>query len=500
MKTFLMLALLCGASIAALAQLPKTGEVQITSGTGNEYNPSFARKAYSSNYEWLVYERQSGDSSFIIGKIFRRNSGSWDSSETVLSATTIQEMQKYPVIASKEKFSMALWQQKTGTYWNIYYCTYSVASQKWAAPLRLTRDTLNNINVLVQSGYADSQFVVAWQNRNILRIQTYPFASQSISDTIAVSNYDAPEFDLGVDPYAAGAILYTIQTSGNARRIVTRDFRLYPTLSYGVPDTLHLNYSIHQPRFAQPYLASQWLSFHMVKYTFSDVFLYSEKAFSGSFSQMTNSINTHVSYRNQRVSYNPIITVQGAYQNQKAAPYNHVLAYECADDSSIYNRPGKTDLIIMQCGPTDSIVSTGNNCNPTIGTTPCHIQNNNYVPVVWESNRSGKNHLYWKNALQDIPSSAPKNNQTVNRFELSHSYPNPFNSAAVIEYTLSKPDFVTLDIMDCLGRKVSTLVSGTMPEGRHRVSWNADRYASGVYYYRLTAGQNAEVKKLVLLR
>jgi hypothetical protein len=102
--------------------------------------------------------------------------------------------------------------------------------------------------------------------------------------------------------------------------------------------------------------------------------------------------------------------------------------------------------------------------------------------------------------MQQIPSSAPRNNETVNRFELSHSYPNPFNSAAVIEYTLSKPDFVTLEIMDCLGRKVTTLVSGSASEGRHRVTWNADRYASGVYYYRLSAGRTAEVRKLVLLR
>ncbi len=85
-------------------------------------------------------------------------------------------------------------------------------------------------------------------------------------------------------------------------------------------------------------------------------------------------------------------------------------------------------------------------------------------------------------------------------FSLSQNYPNPFNISTSIRYSLPEASKVTIEIYDILGRKVETLVSGIRPAGWHSVVWNADNQPSGIYFYRLEAGEYAESKNCLLLK
>ena len=85
-------------------------------------------------------------------------------------------------------------------------------------------------------------------------------------------------------------------------------------------------------------------------------------------------------------------------------------------------------------------------------------------------------------------------------FALFQNYPNPFNPATHISYTLTKASFVTLKIYDILGREVTTLVNGKNEPGEHSVSWNAMNVSSGVYFYRIIAGDFVQTKKMVLMK
>jgi hypothetical protein len=95
------------------------------------------------------------------------------------------------------------------------------------------------------------------------------------------------------------------------------------------------------------------------------------------------------------------------------------------------------------------------------------------------------------------------NSQPV-EFTLSQNYPNPFNSKTVISWQVGvmcrSPLLVDLSIYNLLGQKLATLVSEKQSAGNHSVEWDASGLASGVYYYRLQAGEFVDVKKLVLLR
>ncbi len=85
-------------------------------------------------------------------------------------------------------------------------------------------------------------------------------------------------------------------------------------------------------------------------------------------------------------------------------------------------------------------------------------------------------------------------------FELRQNYPNPFNPSTIISYQLQKQELVILKVFDADGKEVATLVNSVEQPGYKSVNFNADNLASGVYYYRLQAGNYVETKKLVLLR
>lgn len=80
------------------------------------------------------------------------------------------------------------------------------------------------------------------------------------------------------------------------------------------------------------------------------------------------------------------------------------------------------------------------------------------------------------------------------------NYPNPFNPVTTIAYSLPQPSRVTLAVYDMLGRKVETLIKGDQSAGQHRTIFDASNLPSGVYMYRLQAGEYTETKVMTLMR
>jgi hypothetical protein len=85
-------------------------------------------------------------------------------------------------------------------------------------------------------------------------------------------------------------------------------------------------------------------------------------------------------------------------------------------------------------------------------------------------------------------------------FALEQNYPNPFNPSTVIAFQLPETSSVTLKVYDVLGRPVASLVSGTLPAGRHEVSFDASRLSTGVYIYRLQAGSFVTSRQMMLVK
>jgi len=86
------------------------------------------------------------------------------------------------------------------------------------------------------------------------------------------------------------------------------------------------------------------------------------------------------------------------------------------------------------------------------------------------------------------------------KFELLANYPNPFNPVTNITYRIPEAGRVVLKVYDIIGREVKTLVDEDKTAGQYNVTFNADRYASGVYYYQLRTKSNIATRKMLLLK
>jgi concanavalin A-like lectin/glucanase superfamily protein/type IX secretion system substrate protein len=95
---------------------------------------------------------------------------------------------------------------------------------------------------------------------------------------------------------------------------------------------------------------------------------------------------------------------------------------------------------------------------------------------------------------------SPKENKIPDKFSLKQNYPNPFNPSTKIEYILPKAEQVKIEIFNLLGQKIKTLINKQMPAGSHEIEFTAKDLPSGVYLYRIEAGEFQEVKKMVLLK
>jgi HAMP domain-containing protein len=99
------------------------------------------------------------------------------------------------------------------------------------------------------------------------------------------------------------------------------------------------------------------------------------------------------------------------------------------------------------------------------------------------------------------PITSVKGNQSVvNNYRLEQNFPNPFNPATQISFTLAKSEKVKLTVYNLLGKEVAVLVNGMRSAGSQTVTFNANNLASGVYFYKLQAGSTVIAKKMMLLK
>lgn len=90
--------------------------------------------------------------------------------------------------------------------------------------------------------------------------------------------------------------------------------------------------------------------------------------------------------------------------------------------------------------------------------------------------------------------------QLTIKYVLEQNYPNPFNPSTHFQFSIANVQYVTLKIYDLMGREVETLVNEEMKPGNYSITWNAEKYSSGMYLYRIQAGNFIEAKKLLLMK
>jgi hypothetical protein len=133
-----------------------------------------------------------------------------------------------------------------------------------------------------------------------------------------------------------------------------------------------------------------------------------------------------------------------------------------------------------------------------VGDYPATIIDSSYFPFEVTAKGSAKagasdwtlTGLFLEEAAVDLPA----------EFALYNNYPNPFNAQTVIEYQLPQASNVKLEVYNIMGEKVATLVDSEQQAGYRPVTWDASEVSSGMYFYRLTAGDYTETRRMMLVK
>ncbi|MHB9012364.1 MAG: T9SS type A sorting domain-containing protein [Ignavibacteriaceae bacterium] len=107
----------------------------------------------------------------------------------------------------------------------------------------------------------------------------------------------------------------------------------------------------------------------------------------------------------------------------------------------------------------------------------------------------------WRRPLSEmITGVKEEQNNLPSNFALEQNYPNPFNPTTTINYSVPKTSLVSIKVYDVLGREIETLVNEQKNPGNYKVTVNAGKLASGVYFYQLRSSDYTSIKKMLLLK
>lgn len=169
------------------------------------------------------------------------------------------------------------------------------------------------------------------------------------------------------------------------------------------------------------------------------------------------------------------------------------------------NIKGQSHSHIFQAGDRIRVIVTNLDTAPPDST---FLATNPFVlPVLINST----NTMYLNNSMYlDLPVKTTAGNQVLAlkdeeatqpyAFSLRQNYPNPFNPVTTIEFSIPNSAKVELKVYDLLGREVATLVNEYKQAGNYNIQFNALSLASGVYFYKITAGSFQDVKKMILIK
>jgi hypothetical protein len=124
--------------------------------------------------------------------------------------------------------------------------------------------------------------------------------------------------------------------------------------------------------------------------------------------------------------------------------------------------------------------------------------------AIWVGS-DGTNKRIFSNRLFDVIGVSNKNHILPEKYSLSQNYPNPFNPTTIIKFRIKDSRFVTLKVFNILGKEIATLVNEKLQPGTYEIPFSINRFPdyqlpSGVYFYKITAGNFSNTKKMILLK
>lgn len=505
---------------SAYAQPSVWGRVDtVTSGDSFDMNPRLdSGGLYSDNFgvpfEWLVFERMYNGGLGPICAVRIQPSASNSShlqfdSVVVISPDTNYYGGEHPDVStefsSKGPVTLAAWEEIDPKFinypllvvWTIFYSYTSGNETRWSTPQMIPGlgqyPPRNLIQNLIVRPLSDSSFILLWRDHATIMFSTFLSGQMSSPDTLVATNYDSTEFDFAFITHPNPTIVWTGKDStGKVVCFAAQVMNLNP-VELSKADTISSDGNISDPRFMNSF--AEALTFNVDEGGRFKAVLGSYDSYSNTWSQQNLASDSLSDNLNAvGVSFPIAITDAASPAQNEYAKTSSVLPGFFA-----WERRSRPDTTLVFAPMPDTVRSNGINRNPYMTTYTFSDGSDILFPCVWESNRTGRIHIYAmvgsvsELGVNETP--YPKEN-----FVLLQNYPDPFNPTTVITYEIAKPSNVSLTVYDVLGRQVATLVNAKESAGEHVVRFDGSRFASGVYFYRIKAGEYRAVKKMLLLK
>ncbi len=144
-------------------------------------------------------------------------------------------------------------------------------------------------------------------------------------------------------------------------------------------------------------------------------------------------------------------------------------------------------------------LQVGETFEDTIIFTP--TEEKNYEgKIIFYSNSPFSPDTIYVNGVGRMPVDVNDENNLPKEYSLSQNYPNPFNPTTKIKYTIPKTNFVKIKIYDVLGNEITTLVNEEKSAGNYEIEFSGKGLSSGIYFYKIEAGEFISFKKMILLK
>lgn len=196
--------------------------------------------------------------------------------------------------------------------------------------------------------------------------------------------------------------------------------------------------------------------------------------------------------------------------NDSAFVYVSVPAVKLYNDTAIFsavvtNPPGTGSITLDLLNKTsnvlqDKLLSYPDSLRLRIKTSGGVPSGNYTVRVLGNGPNGTPVHERFININVGFVGMQNNNSQIPAEYKIEQNYPNPFNPLTNINFDLPEEGFVSLSVYDVNGRLINELVKGNLYAGRHSVSWNASDHSSGIYFYKITAGDFTAVRKMILVK
>jgi hypothetical protein len=427
---------------------------------------------------YLAFDRVDSQGTNICA--IKYESNKWSSEIQYL--TKSKSISEYPDMTS----GIIVFHSRDEKKSNIYYCTYE--NNKWSEPKSLTNDT-NKFNLFPRLSPVNPfkpGLAVVWEKDKKIYFKKYD--GNMWLDEKQITPNDTFKYTRPAISNYSGS--YTV-----AFQRTLSDQRQDIFYSYGDNDTFYMDTIImdgynRNPRFITGfggYLAwerkinNRWVIYKNENLSKSNKEIYNEIL-------LNDSINNYNNFNGLFLD----MPAKLFKNSSNPTDINGIYILNCVYN---FNKDSITNIVLKD--PVSSLIipQTRTN-NPAL--SHYYLNGGHLSWAIWENEENGFNNLYGSSyfivptSIQDI--------QEQRKFSLFPNYPNPFNPSTTISYELSQSSKITIYIYDVLGRIVSKLADEYKPAGRYSVTWDAKNVPSGIYYYRITAGNFSKTSNMMLIK